>query len=203
MSSIRAGPGSIVCGKSSSRGGVFFAFSPQHAAVAAKIHPITTSSCLASGGRARRDSSRLCLRIRVIASRRFARHSSRDLPCPLAPGTSAQYATYHGPSCSTIAVNSLCTCPFYRCRHTLSCERRCVLRRVASCLLLDSVLSPPSRHTLSRKVGQRTGSRMGLISMAKTWLRRQLSSPVAFIHRSGKERLHAQLAPSAGYASVI
>jgi hypothetical protein len=32
----------------------------------------------------------------------------------LAPGTSAQYAMCHGPSRSTIAVNSLCMRPFYR-----------------------------------------------------------------------------------------
>jgi hypothetical protein len=32
----------------------------------------------------------------------------------LAPGTSAQYPTYHGPSCSTIAVNSLRISLFYR-----------------------------------------------------------------------------------------
>ena len=108
--------------------GMLFSFSSQHAAVAAKmpeespaLHPITTSSCLASGGRARKDSSRLCSRMRAIASRRFVRHSSRDLPWPLAPGTSAQYATCHGPSCSTIAVNSLCISPFYRRRHAASC----------------------------------------------------------------------------------
>jgi hypothetical protein len=78
------------------------------------LHPTTTNSCLASGGRARKDSSRLCSRIKAIASRRFARHSSRVLPCPLAPGTSAQYPTYQGPSCSTIAVNSLRISLFYR-----------------------------------------------------------------------------------------
>src|ERR1039457_7003470 len=99
---------------------VFFALSPQHATMRAMVseksfalHPTTTSSCLASGGRARRDSSRLYSRIRAIASRRFARHSSRVLPCPLAPGTSAQYPTYHEPSCSTIAVNSLRISLFY------------------------------------------------------------------------------------------
>jgi hypothetical protein len=76
---------------------VFRALPPQYAAVPAKmpeqslaLHPTTTSSCLASAGRARRDSSRLCSRIRAMAWRRFARHSSRVLPCPLAPGTSAQ-----------------------------------------------------------------------------------------------------------------
>jgi hypothetical protein len=46
--------------------------------------------------------------IREIASRRFFKHSSLDLPCPFAPGTSAQYAMYQGPSCSTITVNSWC-----------------------------------------------------------------------------------------------
>ena len=42
---------------------VFLALSAQHAAVAAQVpkeslqlHPMTTSSCLASGGRARNDS---------------------------------------------------------------------------------------------------------------------------------------------------
>ena len=42
--------------------------------------------------------SRLCARTSAIAS--------RVSPCPLAPGTSAQYPIYHGPCCSTIAVNS-------------------------------------------------------------------------------------------------
>lgn len=100
---------------------VLFAFSPQNAAVPPKmpekpieLHPTTRSSCLASGGSARSDSSRLCSRIKAIASRRFARHSSRVFPCPLAPGTSAQYAMYHGPSCSTIAVNSLRILTVYR-----------------------------------------------------------------------------------------
>src|ERR1035438_6511694 len=79
-----------------------------------QLHPTTTSSCLASGGKARKASARLYSRTRVIASRRFAIHSSRDLPSPLAPGTSAQYAMYHGPSSSTIAVNSLCIDQFYR-----------------------------------------------------------------------------------------
>src|SRR5258707_15082117 len=47
--------------------GVFLALSSQHAAMPAKMsqepftfHPITTRSCLASGGRERKDSSRLC-----------------------------------------------------------------------------------------------------------------------------------------------
>ena len=31
-----------------------------------------------------------CSRSNAIASRKFARHSSRDMPCPFAPGTSAQ-----------------------------------------------------------------------------------------------------------------
>ena len=100
---------------------VLAALPPQYATMPAEmpeqplaLHPTTTNSCLASGGRARKDSSRLCSRTRAIASRRFARHSSRVLPCPLAPGTSAQYPTYHGPSCSTIAVNSLRITLFYR-----------------------------------------------------------------------------------------
>jgi hypothetical protein len=71
------------------------------------LHPTTTSSWPASGGSERSDSSRRCSRMSAMASRRLSRHSSRDLPWPLAPGTSAQYATYHGPSCSMIAVNSL------------------------------------------------------------------------------------------------
>ena len=103
---------------------VLFAFSAQDASMLAKmaeeclqLHPITTSSCLASGGRARKDSSRRCCRMRAIASRRFDRHSSRDFPWPLAPGTSAQYAMGQGPSRSTMAVNSLCMGPFYRPEH--------------------------------------------------------------------------------------
>ena len=55
------------------------------------LHPTTTSSCLASAARARKDSSRLCSRIRAIASRSSARHSPRVLPCPLAPGSSALF----------------------------------------------------------------------------------------------------------------
>ena len=100
---------------------VFLALSAQHATLPTKmpeepfqLHPTTTSSCLASGGKARKASSRLYSRTRVIASRRFAMHSSRDFPSPLAPGTSAQYAMYQGPSSSTIAVNSLCIDLFYR-----------------------------------------------------------------------------------------
>ncbi len=77
------------------------------------FHPTTTSSLTTSGGRERKDSSRRYSEMLAIASRRFAMHSSRDLPWPFAPGTSAQYPIYHGPSCSTIAVNSLCTTPFY------------------------------------------------------------------------------------------
>src|ERR1700676_1322492 len=78
------------------------------------LHPTMTSSRSASGGVARKESCRLFSRRSAIASRRFARHSSRDLPWPFAPGTSAQYAIYHGPSCSTMAVNSLRTELFYR-----------------------------------------------------------------------------------------
>ena len=44
------------------------------------LHPTTTSSCLALGGRARNDSSRLWSSIKVIASRRFAMHSSGVAP---------------------------------------------------------------------------------------------------------------------------
>src|SRR5688572_10443969 len=82
---------------------VFFALSAHYAAVAATVpeqpltfHQTTTTSWRASGGSERKDSSRLCSSTSAIASRRLAMHSSRDLPCPLAPGISAQYATYHG-----------------------------------------------------------------------------------------------------------
>lgn len=99
---------------------VFFAFAPLNATITAKVpekpfafHPTITGSCLASGGKARRDSSRLCSRMSAIAARKFARHSSSVFPCPFAPGTSAQYATNQGPSCSTIAVNSLRMTVFY------------------------------------------------------------------------------------------
>ncbi len=61
----------------------------------------------------RKDSSRLYSRIRAIASRRFARHSSRDFPWPLAPGASAQKG-----------VNSLCTSPFYPAGALLSRPRK-------------------------------------------------------------------------------
>lgn len=94
--------------------GVLFALAPHNASVPTKVsqqsfalHPTTTSSWLASTGSERSDSSRRCSRMSVMASRRLARLSSRDLPWPFAPGTSAQYAMYHGPSFSTIAVNSL------------------------------------------------------------------------------------------------
>lgn len=76
---------------------VLLAFAPNHATVSAKVaqqritlHPTTTSSCFASGGRDRSDSSRRCSRMRAIACLRLSRHSSRVLPCPFAPGTSAQ-----------------------------------------------------------------------------------------------------------------
>ena len=91
------GDGFSVAGLGSLPKRVFRAIPPQYAAMPAEVperslalHPTTTSSCLASAGRARRDSSRLCSRIRAMAWRRFARYSSRVLACPLAPGTSAQ-----------------------------------------------------------------------------------------------------------------
>ena len=93
--------------------GMFFTLAAQHAPVTPEVpekslalHPTITGSCLASGGKARSDSSRRCARISAIASRKFARHSSCVVPWPFAPGTSAQYATNQGPSLSTIAVNS-------------------------------------------------------------------------------------------------
>lgn len=93
---------------------------PNHAPVPSKVpeqritlHPTTTSSCWASGGTERSDSSRRYCRISVMAARKFARHSSRVLPCPLAPGTSAQYATCHSPSRSMTAVNSFRMSAFY------------------------------------------------------------------------------------------
>ena len=64
---------------------MFPAFSSNHATVAPKVaeqrltpHPITTSSCCASGGSCLSDSSRLCSRTRDIAARRLSRHSSRE-----------------------------------------------------------------------------------------------------------------------------
>src|SRR5579872_60522 len=111
---------------------VFFALSTYDATVTAKVpeqpfalHPTITGSCLASGGRARKDSSRLCSRINAMASRKFARHSSSVLPCPLAPGTSAQYATNQGPSRSMIAVNSLCMDIFYALPKVVMAEVLC------------------------------------------------------------------------------
>jgi len=71
--------------------------SPGYTSVTAKapqrplaFHPTITGSCLASGGKARRVYSRRCSKMRAIASRRFARHSSCVFPCPFAPGASAQ-----------------------------------------------------------------------------------------------------------------
>jgi len=49
-------------------------------------------------------------------------HSSGVSPCPFAPGTSAQYATYHGPSRSMIAVNSLRMHAFYTSSHSSGSE---------------------------------------------------------------------------------
>jgi exodeoxyribonuclease III len=99
---------------------MLFALAAYYATIATKVpekpftlHPTITGCCLASGGSARRVSSRLCSRISAIASRKFARHSSCVFPCPFAPGTSAQYATNQGPSRSTIAVNSLRMTVFY------------------------------------------------------------------------------------------
>jgi hypothetical protein len=113
---------------------VLLALSAQDATITAKVpekpfapHPTTTGSCLASGGKARRDSSRLCSRMSAIASRKFARHSSCVLPCPFAPGNSAQYDTNQGPSCSTIAVNSLRMTTFYAERPVYKSPRRTIL----------------------------------------------------------------------------
>lgn len=88
-------------------------------------------------------------RIIAIASRRFARHSSRVLPWPFAPGTSAQYATYQGPPCSTIAVNSLRIQPFYA-AHGKSSEP--ILRSV------PSALQPRRRFRCRSKVRIHTGA---------------------------------------------
>lgn len=91
------------------------ALCPPYAAMASEMaqeslapHPITTSSRFASAGMERSESSRQCSRTGAMPSLRFAKHSSRVRPWPFAPGTSAQYAMNQGPSCSTIAVNSLC-----------------------------------------------------------------------------------------------
>jgi hypothetical protein len=85
--------------------GMFFTLAAQHAPVTPEVpeKPLGASSndhesCLASGGKARSDSSRRCARMSAIASRKFARHSSCVVPWPFAPGTSAQYATNHGSS---------------------------------------------------------------------------------------------------------
>ena len=88
-------------------------FFERFAAVALKLvfQQPARSSGTASGGSARVDSSRRKSRISVMASRRLSRHDSRVRPWPLAPGTSAQQAINQGPSCSTIAVNSLRTNP--------------------------------------------------------------------------------------------
>lgn len=76
---------------------MFFAFSANHTPITPKVskqgfalHSTTTSCCCASGGNDCKDSCRRCSRINPIASRRLSRHSSRDRPCPFAPGTSAQ-----------------------------------------------------------------------------------------------------------------
>ena len=113
---------------------MLFALPAQHGTITAKApekrfapHPTTTGSCLASGGKARRDSSRLCSRMSAIASRKFARHSSCVRPWPFAPGSSAQYDTNQGPSCSTIAVNSLRMTTFYSERPVCKSPRQTIL----------------------------------------------------------------------------
>jgi hypothetical protein len=100
---------------------VFFALAVQHTPLRRRCRRSPSRlirqsrvSCLASGGRARRDSSRRCSKISAIASRKFAWHSACVFPCPFAPGTSAQYATNHGPSRSTSAVNSFRMALLYR-----------------------------------------------------------------------------------------
>lgn len=70
----------------------------------AKLHSIVTMSRSASGGRPRRASSRRSSRMSEMASATLLRASSFVLPCPLAPGTSGQFATNHSPSRSIITV---------------------------------------------------------------------------------------------------
>ena len=75
------------------------------------LHRTTTSSCMASGKAPRFLTPRS--RIKTIASRRLARHSSEDLPWLLAPGNLRTDVMYHGPSCSTIGVTR-CACRIHR-----------------------------------------------------------------------------------------
>src|SRR5258706_10459 len=63
-------------------------------------------SSKAPKGTVRMPSSLRSSRINSIACRKFSRHSSRDSPWPLAPGTSGQYPTNQPPSRSMMAVNS-------------------------------------------------------------------------------------------------
>src|SRR6266404_2688247 len=70
------------------------------------LHPSLMVSSNAPKGTPRMPSSLRSSRINSIACRKFSRHSSRDSPWPLAPGTPGQYPTNQPPSRSMIAVNS-------------------------------------------------------------------------------------------------
>src|SRR5258708_17843344 len=85
-------------------------------------------SSKAPKGTVRMPSSLRSSRINSIARRKFSRHSSRDSPWPLAPGTSGQYPTNQPPSRSMMAVNS------------------CFIRR------LYGIPPPPSRLEVDRLV---------------------------------------------------
>jgi len=83
----------------------------------------------------------LYARTSAIPSRRFAKHSSRVRPCPFAPGTSAQYAMNQGPSCSTIALNSLCISFNYLAKGSDEPKAEVVLDRcLVGCRLEDTAL---------------------------------------------------------------
>ena len=78
------------------------------------FHSTVTVSRVTPLGRPRSASARRSRRIRAIAAARLFRASAFVRPCPLAPGTSGQYATNHLPSRSIIAVNSFRMAPLYR-----------------------------------------------------------------------------------------
>src|SRR5256884_3104914 len=80
------------------------------------FHSTVTVSRVTPLGRPRSASARRSRRIRAIAAARLFRAAAFVRPCPLAPGTSGQYATNHLPSRSIIAVNSFRMAPLYRAR---------------------------------------------------------------------------------------
>lgn len=127
---------------------------PQMAQESGPLHSTTTTSRSASAGTPRIPSSRRSSRISAIASRKLLIASCLVCPCPLAPGTSGQYAIYHVPSCSITAVNS------FRIKYLASRvwrERHRIQAYVAE--QRSAIPVVPHRHA-PRHVGQGSGQRI-------------------------------------------